>query len=71
MIGRVTIRREGDKLFGHTSGQPRQQLVPQSETQFSVPTVGAEVTFVKDGSEQVTHLILRILGMDSQAKQIK
>jgi len=45
--------------------------VPQSETQLSVPTVCAEVTIVKDISGQVTHLKLRIQGMDSQAKKIK
>src|SRR5262245_12693858 len=71
--GRVTIPQGRGQTFSATctGRQPIQELVPQTETQFSVPTVGAEVTFVKDGSGQVTHLILRIQGMDSQAKKIK
>src|SRR5262249_49457490 len=43
-LGIITISREGGKLFGQPDGQSKEELVPKSETEFSVTNVGAQVT---------------------------
>ena len=70
-FGVLTISREGDKLFGAPEGQPKAELVPESETEFNVPSVGVKVKFVKDDSGKVTHMVLNGDGQEMQAKKIK
>ena len=70
-FGVLTISREGDKLFGAPEGQPKAELVPTSETEFDVPSVGVKVKFVKDDKGNVTHMVLNHDGEELQAKKIK
>jgi len=65
----ITISKEGDRLMAQATGQPRFDLFPESETMFFLKVVDAKVTFVKDESGKVTHLILH-QGGDKQAKKI-
>ena len=67
----LTITAEDGKLMGQASGQPKLELFPESETRFFALTVSVELTFVKDASGQVTHLVLRQGGQDTTAKKIK
>ncbi|MCA1601097.1 MAG: DUF3471 domain-containing protein, partial [Acidobacteria bacterium] len=67
----LTITAEDGKLMGQASGQPKLELFPESETRFFAITVSVELTFVKDASGQVTHLVLRQGGQDTTAKKIK
>jgi CubicO group peptidase (beta-lactamase class C family) len=66
----ITITREGDRLMGQPTGQPKVELLPESETKFFIKEVDAQVSFVKDGKGQITHLILH-QGGDQQGKKIK
>jgi hypothetical protein len=51
--GRVmTITREGGGLFAQLSGQPKFEIFPKAETEFS-KAVRAEVAFVKDSAGKV------------------
>jgi Domain of unknown function (DUF3471) len=70
-FGVLTISRDGDKLFGAPEGQDKAELVPVSETDFDVPSVGVKVKFVKDSSGKVTHMVLNHDGEEIQAKKIK
>ena len=70
-FGVLTISREGDKLFGAPEGQDKAELVPTSETEFDVPSVGVKVKFVKDSAGKVTHMVLNHDGEELQAKKIK
>ena len=54
----LTIRKEGDRLTGQVTGQPRLRLIPQSETDFKVSGVDATVTFVKNKDAKVTQVIV-------------
>lgn len=47
------------------------ELYPESETKFFRKDVDVEVTFVKDETGRVTHLIFRQDGQDLRAKRIK
>ncbi len=67
----VTITAEDGRLMGQATGQPKLELFPESETRFFATAVSVELTFVKDASGQVTHLILRQGGQDRTAKKIK
>ncbi len=67
----LTITREGDKLIGQATGQGKLELLPVSETEFNVPSVGAKVTFEKNAEGKVTGLILVQGGQTMNAKKIK
>ena len=54
----LTISREGGSLFGQATGQPRAQLFAESEIEFFLKVVDAQVTFVKGSTGKVNQLIL-------------
>jgi CubicO group peptidase (beta-lactamase class C family) len=66
----LSITREAGKLWAQAGSQPKAELFPESETRFFLKVVDGQVTFVKDASGKVTHLILHQLG-DHEAKKIK
>ena len=70
-FGVLNITRDGDKLFGAPEGEQKAELIPISETEFDVPSVGVKVKFVKDAGGKVTHMVLNHEGEEMQAKKIK
>lgn len=70
-FGPLTITREGDKLFGTPKDDTKEELVPQSETEFLVKRPQITVKFVKDDKGQVTHLILSAGGQEIEGKKVK
>ena len=64
----LTIRREGERLTGQATGQPRIRLLPQSDTDFRISSVDASLTFVKDKEGKVTQLVLHQNG-DHEAQK--
>ena len=67
----VTITREGDKIFGEMTGQPKVELFPTSQTRFIIKVADAEINFIKDTLGQITHLILHLNGKEMRAKKIR
>jgi CubicO group peptidase (beta-lactamase class C family) len=65
----LTITKEGDRLLAQATGQPQFELFPESETKFFLKQVEAKITFVKDNTGKVTHLILH-QGGEREAKRI-
>jgi hypothetical protein len=65
----LTISREGDRLMAQATGQSPIELFPESDTKFFLTAIDAKITFVKDDTGKVTHLILH-QGGDRQAKRI-
>lgn len=70
-FGILTITKEGDKLFGQPKDDTKEELVPESETEFLVKRVDIHIQFVKDDKGQVTHLVLKANGQEAQGKKIK
>ncbi|MEK6322033.1 MAG: S41 family peptidase [Acidobacteriota bacterium] len=70
-LGVLTITRDGDKLFAQPEGNAKEELVAKSPTKFQVPTVGAEVEFVRDERGQIGKVLIRIGGQQMEAKRIK
>lgn len=66
----MNITRDADKLWVQATGQPKVQIFPESQTKFFLRVVDAQVTFVKDVTGRVTHLVLH-QGGDREAKRIK
>ena len=54
----IVITRVGDALFAQATGQPRFPLFAESEVDFFLRAVDAQVTFTKDASGAVTGLVL-------------
>jgi ketosteroid isomerase-like protein len=65
------IIKVGDKLYGEPEGETREELVPESETQFKVTNVNAVVTFIKDTDGKVTGIELLLEGQKLQGKKVK
>lgn len=66
----LTVTRDGDRLLAQPTGQSKAELFPESETKYFLKVVDAKITFVKDESGKVTHLILH-QGGEQKATKIK
>lgn len=67
----ITVSREGDQFFAQATGQDKFELFAETETDFFLTVVDAQITFVKDDKGQVTHLVLHQNKVDQPAKKIK
>jgi len=70
-FGTLDILKENDHLYGQPDGKSKEELIPETETEFKIPAVNVKVKFVKDSNGKVTHLMLNIEGQEIQAKKIK
>ncbi len=66
----MTITREGAGLFLQATGQPKFPLFAETEKDFFLKVVDAQVTFVADETGKVTKLILHQAG-DHEAKRVE
>ncbi len=67
----ITVTGEEGRLFAQATGQPRFELFAEKETEFFLKVVDAQITFGKDDSGQVTHLVLHQNGRDQKARKVK
>ena len=67
----LTITREGDGLFAQATGQPKFQIFPDSEREFFLKVVDAQLTFETDSSGRATSLTLHQNGADIPAKRVQ
>jgi CubicO group peptidase (beta-lactamase class C family)/pimeloyl-ACP methyl ester carboxylesterase len=68
---KFVITREDNRLFCQPTGQKKLELIPESETKFSVKDVGAKIEFARDEDGKVRKLILHQSGREVPAKKIK
>lgn len=66
----LTVTREGDKLIGQATGQPKVELQPETATKFNIPQVGAVIEFTVE-ADKATGLTLYQGGQKLPAKKIK
>jgi hypothetical protein len=66
----LTISRDGDHLMAQLTGQPKVELYPESEHEFFLQVVDAQVSFEVNDRGRVTALVLRQLGRDQRATKI-
>jgi serine-type D-Ala-D-Ala carboxypeptidase/endopeptidase len=68
---KITITREGDKLFAQATEQPKFQLFGETQSEFFLKAVDAQISFVKDDKGRIGQLILHQGGQQLPAKKIK
>jgi CubicO group peptidase (beta-lactamase class C family) len=66
----LTVTKEGDRLFSQSLGQPRSEMLPESETTFFLRDIDAQFTFVREGG-QVVRVVLRRGGREFPSRKIK
>jgi serine-type D-Ala-D-Ala carboxypeptidase/endopeptidase len=67
----LAITREGGSLFGQATGQGKLQLFPESETDFFLRQIDAQVTFVRDVSGKVNGLVLHQGGANLPGRKVR
>ena len=68
---KITMSRKGEHFFTRMTGQDALEVFPESDTEFFLKVVDAQISFVKDDKGAVTHLILHQAGFDQTAKKVK
>ncbi len=66
----LTVTREGDHLFTQATGQPKIEIFPESERDYFLQVVDAQITFEADSQGKTTGLILH-QGGDHHAQRIE
>jgi serine-type D-Ala-D-Ala carboxypeptidase/endopeptidase len=67
----ITITREDNRLFAQATAQPKFELFAETERDFFLKAVDAQITFVPDLTGRVTKAILHQNGIDQDAKRIE
>ena len=65
----IAITREGDHLFEQATNQPKFEIFPESNKDYFLKVVDAQITFVTDAQGRATELILHQGGADQHAKR--
>jgi CubicO group peptidase (beta-lactamase class C family) len=68
---KLTIRRDGDRLFARSSPDPEVELFPVSAEKFIIKAFDATLTFTKDKQGHVTGVIESAGGQSGTLKKIK
>ncbi len=67
----IAVTNENGKLMAQPTGQPKNELFAESETDFFLKAVDAQIKFVKDAEGKVTGLVLRQGKRETPAQKIK
>jgi serine-type D-Ala-D-Ala carboxypeptidase/endopeptidase len=67
----ITVTREGNQLFLQATGQPKFEVFPESEKDYFLKVVDAQITFETDSQGKVTGLTLHQNGMNKLGKRIE
>jgi CubicO group peptidase (beta-lactamase class C family) len=67
----LTVTRDGDHLFTQATGQSKVQVFPESQRDFFLKIVDAQITFETDASGRATSLTLHQNGANMPAKRIE
>lgn len=67
----IAVTLENGKLMGQIAAQPKFEILAESETEFFIKAINAQITFVKNAQGQATGLILHQGGGNTPAQKIK
>jgi hypothetical protein len=67
----IVVTLEDGSLFGEATGQGKFQLFAESETEFFLKVVNAQLTFTKDDSGTVTGMVLHQGGADRPLRKVR
>jgi len=66
----MTITRDGAQLFVQATGQPKLEMFPESDRDYFLKVVDAQITFETDSQGRATGLVLHQNDMNQQAKRL-
>jgi D-alanyl-D-alanine carboxypeptidase len=70
--GEITsVRRDGNRLFSQSAGDPEVELFPTSDETFIVKAFDAQVSFIKDAQGKVMGVIFHVGDQTATLKKIK
>ena len=67
----ITMTREGSRLFTQLTGQPKFEVFAETDKDFFLKVVDAQLTFETDASGKATAVVLHQNGFDQRAKRIE
>ena len=67
----ITITREGAHLFEQAPNQPKIEIFPESDKDYFLKVVDAQITFITDAQGRATELILHQGGADQHARRVE
>jgi CubicO group peptidase (beta-lactamase class C family) len=67
----IAVTRENNRLFAQPTEQPRFEIFAETDHDFFLKAVDAQISFVVDGTGRVTKAILHQNGVDQDAKRIE
>ena len=67
----ITISSENEKLFAQGTGQPRYEILPLSETEFTIPELNAKLVFVKEPDGKVKKFVLDMAGQKKDVVRVE
>jgi CubicO group peptidase (beta-lactamase class C family) len=70
-VASLSVTREGTRMYGQVTGQPRFEIFAEREGEFFVKAVNAQITFENDGNSAVTGLVLHQNGADQKARKVR
>ena len=65
----VTVTRDGERLIGQATNQPKLRLWPETETKFFMREAEGRITFVRNDAGEVSELVLDQGGRVLRAKE--
>src|ERR1035438_394871 len=65
----ITMSVDGDQLFTQLTGQPKFEVFAETDKDFFLKVVDAQLTFEMDSQGKVTDLVLHQNGRDQTAKR--
>ncbi|MEX0272534.1 serine hydrolase [Leptolyngbyaceae cyanobacterium UHCC 1019] len=66
----LTITKERDLFYAQATGQSQVELFAETETQFFITEVDAQITFIRDSQGPVKHLLLHQAGQEITAPKL-
>ena len=67
----ITITTKDNRIYEQATGQQKLEIFPNSEYEYHLKVVNAQISFVKDDTGKITELILHQNGRDIPGKKIK
>ncbi len=66
----ITISTENDKIFAQATNQPRFEILPISENEFTIQELNAKLLFVKESDGKISKLILDMAGQKKDVNRL-
>jgi hypothetical protein len=67
----INVTKEGEKLMSQTTGQPKMELLPESEIEFFIKGFSTQFVFVRDDTGRVAKLIINQEGQRVTGRKLK